>query len=185
MQMRVVTHIVCVSSLQSVGLHACHTRVMLRHARVLLYEPSYGLAQQWALSNLVERANDPEIQFFWLGLVFFRELRRFSLSCVRVCPCTWRFTGPTDMVMRVGHFLQLNFCPSPPLWTKEKTLSPLRKPILTSTANVFLIFFFPNCCMLRDPFNDITKSQSDFLSNWCALDLITSFVRFKRQKTMT
>ena len=51
-------------------------------------------------------------------------------------------TGPTDMVMRVGHFLQLNFCPSPPLWTKEKTLSPLRKPILTSTANVFLIFFF-------------------------------------------
>lgn len=91
MQMRVVTHIVCVSSLQSVGLHACHTRVMLRHARVLLYEPSYGLAQQWALSNLVERANDPEIQFFWLGLVFFGELRRFSFSYVRVCPCTWRF----------------------------------------------------------------------------------------------
>lgn len=95
MQMRVVTHIVCVSSLQSVGLHACHTRVMLRHARVLLYEPSYGLAQQWALSNLVERANDPEIQFFWLGLVFFGELRRFSLSYVRVClstllaPQTW------------------------------------------------------------------------------------------------
>lgn len=39
--------------------------------------------------------------------------------------------------------------------------------------------------MLRDPFNDITKSQSDFLSNWCAVDLITSFVRFKRQKTVT
>ena len=144
MQMRVVTHIVCVSSLQSVGLHACHTRVMLRHARVLLYEPSYGLAQQWALSNLVERANDPEIQFFWLGLVFFRELRRFSLSNVRVCPCTWRFRRYWPH--RHGHegwtFSSAQLLSLPTPVDHVKTLSPLRKPILTSTANVFFNLFF-------------------------------------------
>lgn len=51
-------------------------------------------------------------------------------------------TGPTDMAMRVGHFLQLNFCPSPPLWTKEKNTEPSKETDPDLNRKRFFNLFF-------------------------------------------